>query len=348
MPDSKSKTVEQRAAEGQVANFQRQLGPFVVAAETTRMAMAFTDATAPGEPIIFANEAFFHLTGYPCDEVLAQPIEFFFHPDSDGKTLAEIAAACHGHEGGPDIRYRRKNGSGFWASTFVSRVFNAAGETAQHFISLADNTKHHQERERCYALIDELNHRVKNTLSTVQSIVSQASKKANQGELFRDAVESRIFALSRSHDLLARVSWDGVAMHDLVTTALEPFRPAVGDFDRTTISGPDFQLSPRATIALGIAFHELATNATKYGAFHSQRGSLAVSWDFSPLAASANLRIRWAENDGPPVAKPTQKGFGSQVLERGLAHELGGKVTLEYKDSGLVCLIEVPAHGNIL
>ena len=133
-------------------------------------------------------------------------------------------------------------------------------------------------------MIDELNHRVKNTLSTVQSIVAQALRRPAEPEAIREAIELRILALSRSHDLLTSSNWDGAGLHDLVDIALEPFEVAAGRDERFTIHGDNVQLPPKTTLSLAIALHELATNAVKYGAFSNDAGTIAIDWAVKPGA----------------------------------------------------------------
>jgi two-component sensor histidine kinase len=128
----------------------------------------------------------------------------------------------------------------------------------------------------------------------------------------------------------------------LVNAALEPFGVANGRRKRFAIMGKDIRLPPKPTLALGIAFHELATNAVKYGAFSNDTGSIRIAWAVEPTPEGNRLILQWQEKDGPPVALPSQKGFGSQVIERGLAHELEGAVSLEYRPDGLVCTIDIP------
>lgn len=343
MADTPEKSVEQKAAEADVEGFRKDLGPFVVAAETTRMAMVFTDAMAPGDPIIFANESFLALTGYSRDEVLGQCFNFLMKQLTGPEGLAQIEAELQSDiDCASENHCRRRDGSEFWAATFISPVRDEAGVIVQHFASFVDLTKHIQEQAHSKMLIDELNHRVKNTLSTVQSIVWQALRTTSDRDEIRKAIESRLFALSRSHDLLTRDNWAGAGLFDLVTTELEPFGVLGGRKERLVISGDNIVLAPKATLALGIAFHELATNAVKYGAFSNDAGSVHVSWTVAVAPDGARLRLRWEERDGPPATPPSHKGFGSQVLERGLAHELEGKVLLEYLPAGLVCTIDLP------
>jgi two-component sensor histidine kinase len=158
-------------------------------------------------------------------------------------------------------------------------------------------------------MMDELNHRVKNTLSTVQSIVWQALRKASVPETVRESIESRLFALSRSHDLLTRENWESAGLLDLIKEALEPFGVANGRKERFLIAGENIRLPPKATLALGIAFHELATNAVKYGAFSNEAGSILIAWTIEPKPEGNRLILQWEEKDGPPVTPPSRKGF---------------------------------------
>ncbi len=342
MSDKAPKDREQKAAEAAVQEFSEDLGPFVIAADTTRMPMVFTDAK-PGNPIIYVNDAFLNLTEYGRDEVLAQKFNFLLARPTDRHDLEQIEEAFVGGEDNAEVRYRHKDGSEFCATIFVSPVRDEDGKTVQHFVSLVDTTKHVRARENAAMLIDELNHRVKNTLATVQSIVTQAVRNSSDPEIVRESIETRIAALSRSHDLLGREKWDGAGLRDLVHEALAPFSTPQGRAERFTIEGENIRLAPKAVLALGIAFNELATNAVKYGAFSNEAGKISIKWTLENKPDGRWLCLYWIEKDGPPVTSPTRKGFGSRVIEQGLAHELEGKVTLDYSPGGIVCTIDVPA-----
>ena len=343
MSDKAPKDSEQHAAEADVEAFEDDLGPFVIAAETTRMPMVFTDARERDHPIIFANDAFLKLTGYDRDEVLAQRFDFLLAAGTDAGRAEIEAGFADDSDDNLEICVRRKDGSALWASLFVNAVRDEAGEVVQHFVSLVDESRHHAAQDHAEMLIEELNHRVKNTLATVQAIVAQAVRNHSEPSIMRESIESRIGALSRSHDLLSHEKWGSAGLHDLVTTALEPFSVVNGHSDRFGIEGENVRLSPKAALALGIAFHELATNAVKYGALSNEAGSVSVTWSMQSEPDGRWLCLHWRENDGPPVAPPSRRGFGSRVIEQGLAHELGGKVTLDYRAKGIVCAIHVPA-----
>lgn len=349
MSDKALKDQEQKVAEAEVESFKEDLGPFVVAADSTRMPMLFTDAHEPDNPIIYANDSFLKLTGYDRDEVLAQPFGFILADDVDKAALQAIDTAflCETDDS-PEIHCRRKDGREFWASLFVNAVREDDGTIVQHFISLVDTTRSKLAQQNAAMLIDELNHRVKNTLATVQSIVAQTVRNSPDPEVVRESIETRIAALSRSHDLLGREKWDGAGLHDLVDQAMEPFAVAEGRAERFTIVGENIRLNPKAALALGIAFHELATNAVKYGAFSNDEGRIAIDWKIETKPGGSWLCLQWRERGGPAVQAPSRKGFGSRVIEQGLAHEISGQVTLDYQTAGVICTIDVPVPRALL
>ncbi len=199
MSEIAKKSDEQKDAEAEVEGFRKDLGPFVVAAQTTRMAMLFADAAKPEHPIIFANDSFLSLTGYDREEVLGKSFNFLMANAADAETLTRIKAEFEGtSSSGTEVLCLRKDGSEFWAGIFVSPVHDAGGDIVQYFASLIDLTKHREDEVRSRMLIDELNHRVKNTLSTVQSIVWQTLRSTTDPRAIRQSIEFRLFALSRS------------------------------------------------------------------------------------------------------------------------------------------------------
>jgi PAS domain S-box-containing protein len=149
-----NKSKEQESAEAEVESFRADLGPFVIAAETTRMPMVFTDAKEPNNPIIFANDAFLSLTGYDREEVLGQGFNFLMADTADAEALAQIKAGFGSDsDRSLEIRYRRKNGAEFWAALFVSPVRDRSDSVVQHFASYVDLTKHKEEQARSRMLI---------------------------------------------------------------------------------------------------------------------------------------------------------------------------------------------------
>jgi PAS domain S-box-containing protein len=348
MTEITKKSEEQKGAEAEVDRFRKNLGPFVVAAETTRMAMVFADATEPDNPIIFANDSFLALTGYNREEVLGKSFNFLLAHAADAEALARIKDAFEGmHETGAEVLYRRKDGSEFWTVVFISPVRDGHGDVVQHFASFVDLTTYKDNETKSALLIGELNHRVKNTLATVQSIVWQAMRTASNPKLVREAIESRLFALSRSHDLLTRENWESAGLFDIVHDALEPFGVAGSRAERIVIKGENIRFPPTSALALGIVFNELATNAVKYGALSNEEGSILIDWTTEPMPPGARLILHWQEKDGPPISAPSRVGFGSRVIKRSLADELGGTVDLDFRPDGLVCAMTIPIPGGL-
>jgi len=206
-------------------------------------------------------------------------------------------------------------------------------------ITFVDVTERRKADDVRSNLIDELNHRVKNTLATVQTIVSQSLRGTADAET-RKIIDARLVALARTHNLLARESWTRVSLRQLLVQEFEPYR--VDQDTRFTADGPDFHLSAKAGLALGLAFHELATNAAKYGALSAATGQVRVAWTLVTGNNPHALRLEWVETGGPPVRMPKKNGFGSIAIQRGLEYELDGKVDVAYRPSGLVVTLEIP------
>ena len=337
------KSLTQTAAEAEVERFHRHLGPFVVAADETRMPLVFTNAQTPADCIIFANASFLALTGYTREDVLGEPLVSVMGRGSGRDAMQQLAAAFgQSHERPQEIHFRRADGDDVWAVVLRSPVKNDAGETVQYFLSVHDITANKKAEREAQFLIDELNHRVKNTLATVQSIVTMAFRSSAEPEVIRAALESRLFALSASHDLLNRGEWKDTGLADIVHAVLEPFEAQDGFAKRVVLKGENIRVSPKITLALSIALNELATNAVKYGALSNDTGSVLLEWSLDPTPDGPQLMVRWQERNGPPVRPPLHKGFGSQIIERGTPLELQAKVQLEYRPEGVVCTFHIP------
>lgn len=196
-----------------------------------------------------------------------------------------------------------------------------------------------QQRE---LLVSELNHRVKNTLATVHSIALQTLRHTPDMGKFRDAFVSRLRSLSTAHDLLAKEGWRGVSLADLARAELAPYRAGDNDSAHVQIVGDDLHLDAKTGLALSLALHELATNAGKYGAFTREGGQVRLEWATFERDSQRWLRMVWTESGGPPVKAPASRGFGSRLITEGVGYELGGDVSLEFPESGVVCTMTVP------
>ena len=190
----------------------------------------------------------------------------------------------------------------------------------------------------------ELDHRVRNMLAVVSSVVAQTLRASATPEAFAADIQGRIKAIADAHGLLAQAGQDTLPLRDIVTAELAPHERGTGSL---SVTGPDFDLTSRAGLALAMAIHELATNAVKYGALSVPAGRLDVAWTEGGDAEHRTLNFAWTESGGPPVKPPTRRGFGTALIERVLADELGTTVTREFPESGLRCTIVLPLTGQV-
>jgi two-component sensor histidine kinase len=209
------------------------------------------------------------------------------------------------------------------------------GQPAGVFVEGSDVTDRVLGERQQKLLLDELNHRVKNTLATVQAIADQTLRTNVDPQDFRRAFDARLMALSATHNLLTQTSWRSAHLGDVAQLEFHPYGP-----ERYRLGGPDVRLSPSQALALGMLFHELATNAAKHGALSSGQGRVEVSWRLKD--AGDTLEIDWTEHEGPPVVAPIRRGFGSRLIERSLRGQLHGDATLDYAPEGLRCHISLP------
>ncbi len=201
----------------------------------------------------------------------------------------------------------------------------------------AEELRAHQRQQ---LMINELNHRVKNTLFTVQSLARQSlGRPADTPGL--TAFNERIMALARAHDLLTQSVWAGADLKEILEETLEPY------LDRTVLAGPPAALTPNAALALSMVFHELGTNAVKYGALSAPEGTVTVVWHVDP-GALHRLTLHWEERGGPTVSPPARKGFGSRLIAASLKSDLAGEARIDYRPSGLVCVLtlSLPRTGR--
>jgi two-component sensor histidine kinase len=186
-------------------------------------------------------------------------------------------------------------------------------------------------------ILEELHHRIKNTLATVNAITSQSLRTATSIEHGQQAIESRLQALGRAHDLLLQVRWSSASLAHIVAGATEPFdSEGEGKF---SIQGPDFKMSSGAVIALAMTLNELCTNATKFGALSAATGRIEIAWTIDQ--GNQRLHLTWTEKGGPEVHPPTRRSFGTRMIET-LGTQLEGKVEMAYPASGFVYALDVP------
>lgn len=206
-------------------------------------------------------------------------------------------------------------------------------------IAFSDITQRLRAEEQRQILVNELNHRVKNTLSVVQAIAAQSFKPGVGLASAREAFEGRLATLAAAHTLLTAQNWVNALVSDMLEEAVQ----VGGERRRFTLFGPPVSLPPQTAVLLALAIHELCTNANRYGALSVPDGQVNVDWEIaSDGDGCQRLRMVWREEGGPPVAEPTTRGFGTRLLQQGLARELAGTVTLEFAPSGLACRIDMP------
>lgn len=194
------------------------------------------------------------------------------------------------------------------------------------------------------SLTRELNHRVKNTLANVLSILSLTRRRASGLDDFADSLEGRIRALSATHDLLTVTDWGTTPIRAVIEAELQHFRIALGD--AIMLDGPDLELAPNDALSFGLAVHELATNAAKYGALSVPGGKVTIRWQRGedPAAETEWAEVEWQETGGPPVASERRRGFGTELIEKVVAHELRQPVTLDFAPTGVRCVLRVPVR----
>jgi PAS domain S-box-containing protein len=223
---------------------------------------------------------------------------------------------------------------------FLSRVQplkDGRGKVLRWFGTNTDISEQKRVEERLQLLLNELNHRVKNTLATVQAIARQSLRTLPTENI--DTFHDRLVALSRAHDLLMQGNWEATDLREIVRQSLAPLCAKRPD-DRFAIEGPAVLIPADRAASWSMALHELCTNALKHGAFKTDVGQVNIEWD---VPKRGRLRFRWSEHGGPPVTVPRRRGFGSRLIES-LGRELAGSANIEFEPGGVVCTIDAPVH----
>jgi PAS domain S-box-containing protein len=262
------------------------------------------------------------------------------HPDDVGGVEVAIATALDPADPKPyahEYRIRRRDGSVRWVENHGLAYFEGADperRVASFVGTLADITERKEREERERLLMREINHRAKNMLSVVDAIAHQTATR--NPEDFIERFSERVQALSANQDLLIRNAWHGVGTEDLVRAQLAPFADLIGS--RIIVRGPKLHLNPASAQAIGLALHELATNAGKYGALSTDSGRVDIGWE----ADGDTFTMNWTEREGPPVSAPKQRGFGTTVMEAMVARSVDGAVDLHYPPKGLTWRLTCP------
>jgi PAS domain S-box-containing protein len=266
------------------------------------------------------------------------------HPDDRTRMKAAVSGAIAGrtrydHE----FRITYPGGAVHWIHARGHASYRPDG-TALTIAGISlDITDRKRVEDHRDLLAKELAHRVKNTLATVQSIIRHTLRTSASLKDAETVLEARIMALAAAHDVLTRDTWDGATLGEVIAVALRPF--GAERAERFGCHGPKVNLTSRVALAFAMALHELATNAVKYGALATDAGRVRIAWDILDGVGSDRLRFRWEESGGAPVVPPTRTGFGSRMIERALAVEIGGSADIAYDPAGILFTAVAPLHG---
>ncbi|MDB5454748.1 MAG: signal transduction histidine kinase [Caulobacter sp.] len=221
-----------------------------------------------------------------------------------------------------------------WWDTVVSPIFGDDRRVVRLLATSRDVTVERQTEAHRQLLVNELNHRVKNTLAIIQSVATQSLRNAGVGKSAREAFEGRLMAISATHNVLTTENWEAVGLREIVLGGVAPYcaRP-----EQLAIHGEPLRMAPKAAVTLALGFHELAINAVKYGAL-SADGAVVVDWQADRRAD--RLTMCWKETGGPIVTLPKRRGFGSRIIELALPAELRGAVEVDYRPEGVVCTMQ--------
>jgi PAS domain S-box-containing protein len=279
------------------------------------------------------------------NEALIEEVLHPVPPDDAERLWAAIKAALDPVDpkrSAAEFRLRRRNGEVRWVETLGLAYFGGTGRErrAVSMVGTAqDITERKAREEKEHLLMREISHRAKNMLSVVHAIAQQTATK--NPEDFVERFSERIRALSANHDLLVRNDWGGVDVEDLARAQLSRFAGLIGS--RVVMEGPKLRLNPAAAQAIGLALHELATNAGKYGALSTDKGRVDISWRI----VGGTFAMNWIERDGPTVSPPHRRGFGTTVIEAMAERSLNGMVNLHYAPSGLTWHLTCPAANAL-
>jgi PAS domain S-box-containing protein len=288
------------------------------------------------------NEELCRISGFRREELLSRTFLDITHPDDRDEDLENFQRQLAGTLDSYTLekRYIRKDGTEICVELSGSMVRDTANRPLYAVRVVRDITERITAERHQALLVNELNHRVKNTLATVQSIVAQTLRTYTDPLQASKEVGQRLVALSRAHDVLTRANWESASLREIVAEALEPY----ADFHtRFTVDGPEIQLSPRVCLSLAMAIQELTTNAIKYGALSAASGQVRVIWS---IAETSQLHFCWKENGGPSVSPPTRRGFGTRLLEAGLARDMNGTAKVTFAAEGLECTFKIPLGGS--
>jgi two-component system CheB/CheR fusion protein len=290
------------------------------------------------------NRAAEVMFGYQASDIIGKPMAVLFPAGRADEAVGLSKRIGHSEIiKSFDTELVRKDQTEIAVALTVSPVRSEGRRIVAASTIATDATARKKMEEHQTLLLHELSHRVKNTLATVQSITAQTLRASGVAPSARELLEGRLIALARAHDVLMERNWRDADLREIAGRALNAFTGS--DAGRLRLEGPSVHVAPEAALALAMALQELATNASKYGALSNDGGYVDVSWTVQGKDQPAHS-LRWQESGGPPVEAPNHQGFGSRLLKRNLAEELGGKVDVQYARGGVVCTIDFRLGGG--
>jgi PAS domain S-box-containing protein len=281
--------------------------------------------------VIHVSERMSTITGVPAGTIPAEAgwaLNNLLHPEDRAATRASIEAQLAAGDR-YDVECRRIHPEGriVWLRVAGELLHDRDGKATGVIGFIQDITQERREEEQRRILMSELDHRVKNVLSTVQALAVQTAKRTTSLDNFLQTFAGRLKSMASANELLTAARWRGAAVGHLAAAELGAMAPG-----QTRVEGPELFLTPRAANALSLALHELATNAMKYGALSTDAGRVEVRWKSVP---DGGFELLWTESGGPSVSQPTRRGFGSTLLEQVTGRELNGEVQVEYRPVGV-------------
>jgi PAS domain S-box-containing protein len=297
-----------------------------------------------GDDETYRSEGLYALLGYPVGEHTTKPGWWIekMHPEDRNRLAGLSEDLISGRVRDLAIEYRIRHCDGHWV--YVSDHASAVEDRGEQRLigSVIDISERKRAEEHQQMLISELNHRVKNTLATVQSITLQTARNSETAAEMAERLQDRFLALSKAHDQLIRTNWASVDLREFVVEELSPYAEAHG---RIVIEGPHVSLNATAGVTMALLIHELATNAAKYGALSVASGQLDVRWSLKG-GEPCRVRLVWEEHGVPGIRIPLRRGFGTRLIERGLVGFSGGSTSLEFRSDGVYCLLNLPLPAH--
>ena len=292
----------------------------------------------------FANMHHDHVFGRPAADMLGNGWKDVILPEDLERYEAAFLAAFHSRQPfSAEVRVRDKDGQTRWLRCEGVPRLDDLGRFLGYTGCNVDITDRKRAEEHLRLLNRELGHRVKNLLANVQAMASQTFRDADSLPQAHQTFSSRLSTLAKAHELLVQQNWKGASLTDIVEATVQAH---AGEERRFQVSGPRIRLSPKTALSLSMALHELATNAVKYGALSSEAGQVEITWEVVNGPEGRRLTLKWKESGGPSVFPPARKGFGSRLIERSLAAEVGGEAQIHYKPTGIICTFDAPLRTD--